>query len=514
MNTNFQGINRLQLDIPNQIEFNRRKNVEQDIQLSQLRTDVNTLLTQSPAGFLQQVYYGLTRGEQTYRFPVDYTLNLSEITGNVGDAFQINSYSETGNYIPAVGVKISDYQLQIIIRGDYTVETSNYSLLNLKTGSTEDVTISGILYQQPASYLGDYPAQDYQNKQITVLYDLELNTENAVFASVDYSGDGVYNWVIIGKYTNGIDGLNVYTISDTANISNYKVGESFIWTGASTTYLTYNFTQYDLYLVTNTNPFTLSLQGNIKGATGATGATGQTGATGANGYTPYIQDNYWYINGVNTGVIAIGQDGTDGQNGQAFLIQSGLYSTPANWGQNDNEDPDGNALLQLPNLPQSNIAGKGYVVYDPLTTPLTPYYDLYWANNGDTTWSIMHPFSGIKGQDGTDGYTPYISGGYWYINGVNTGVPATGSQGPQGVSVSWRGTWSSGSNYAVNDAVAYNGSSYICYLAINGSTTAPNSDTTHFSLMAQKGDTGATGQTGATGATGPQGPAVQLVRLI
>ncbi len=52
------------------------------------------------------------------------------------------------------------------------------------------------------------------------------------------------------------------------------------------------------------------------------------------------------------------------------------------------------------------------------------------------------PAKGKDGQDGTNGkdgingqngYTPYIQDGYWYINGENTGVKATGSDGKDGI---------------------------------------------------------------------------------
>lgn len=41
---------------------------------------------------------------------------------------------------------------------------------------------------------------------------------------------------------------------------------------------------------------------------------------------------------------------------------------------------------------------------------------------------------GDTGNTGTPGYTPYIDSetGFWFINGVSTGIPATGSQGIQG----------------------------------------------------------------------------------
>jgi len=39
------------------------------------------------------------------------------------------------------------------------------------------------------------------------------------------------------------------------------------------------------------------------------------------------------------------------------------------------------------------------------------------------------PQKGIDYFDGDDGYTPYIQGGYWYVNGANTGIAATGATG-------------------------------------------------------------------------------------
>jgi hypothetical protein len=41
------------------------------------------------------------------------------------------------------------------------------------------------------------------------------------------------------------------------------------------------------------------------------GATGAAGSDGKNGKTPYIQDGYWYIDGVNTNVKAEGEKGND-----------------------------------------------------------------------------------------------------------------------------------------------------------------------------------------------------------
>ena len=47
----------------------------------------------------------------------------------------------------------------------------------------------------------------------------------------------------------------------------------------------------------------------LKGDKGDTGEKGDKGDKGDAGYTPVIIDNYWYINGVNTGIKALGEDG-------------------------------------------------------------------------------------------------------------------------------------------------------------------------------------------------------------
>jgi hypothetical protein len=64
-------------------------------------------------------------------------------------------------------------------------------------------------------------------------------------------------------------------------------------------------------------------------------------------------------------------------------------------------------------------------------------------------------------------------------------------------------SWNNGAAYAVNDAVSFNGSSYI---ALQPNTNLePDLNPTAWSLLAQQGATGPTGATGATGAQGPAG---------
>lgn len=51
------------------------------------------------------------------------------------------------------------------------------------------------------------------------------------------------------------------------------------------------------------------------GSDGADGQNGQDGKDGEDGKTPYIQNKYWYIDGVNTNVKAEGVDGANGKDG-------------------------------------------------------------------------------------------------------------------------------------------------------------------------------------------------------
>ena len=433
MEREMTGIRNLNLDMPSQVEYNRAKNVEQDSQLSNLTAQLNQLLAQAPAGFLPRVYYGLTRGDQKYRFTAEAEISQA-LTGVDGTAFELYSDNETdNNYIPAIAVKQDDSTIKIIIQGDYNYDSSSFTAVNMTTGNAEAIILTSVLSLQDASSLSDYPAADNKEKQITVIYNLETNSKNVIFASLDLNSDGVYNWIEIGNFVDGIDGKSVLSITAatySAITALVKVNDTLL-AGETFTAGGNSFSVGGLYKVDALSPLTLSPNGNIRGAQGEQGPAGQDGQDGS---TPVITivDGNWYVNGVDTGVQAIGTDGTNGQNGQSFQMQSGLYSVPANWGQSGNVDGDGNPLLQLPTLPTTGITGKGYVVYDPLTTPLAPYYDLYWANDGDNAWTIIHPFSGIAGTNGTDGETPYISGGTWWIGSTNTGVAATGPQGPQG----------------------------------------------------------------------------------
>lgn len=62
------------------------------------------------------------------------------------------------------------------------------------------------------------------------------------------------------------------------------------------------------------------------------------GGQGADGKTPYIQDGYWYIGGVNTNVRAEGRDGKDGKDGAPGKDGESTYEIWLNAGYSGSED--------------------------------------------------------------------------------------------------------------------------------------------------------------------------------
>jgi hypothetical protein len=88
---------------------------------------------------------------------------------------------------------------------------------------------------------------------------------------------------------------------------------------------------------------------------------------------------------------------------------------------------------------------------------------------------------------------------------------ATGPQGPKGdtglpgAGIAWEHEWGNSIAYGINDAVEYQGSSYISKQ--NGNTNHVPTDTGWWDFWIAKGDTGEQGIQGVQGTQGIQGPA-------
>src|SRR5437660_11481620 len=86
-----------------------------------------------------------------------------------------------------------------------------------------------------------------------------------------------------------------------------------------------------------------------------------------------------------------------------------------------------------------------------------------------------------------------------------TATGPQGATGAPGVGLNWRGTWSSATAYAVLDSVFYSGASYRCISAVGPTATTPDTDATHWTLVAQQGAQGPSG-------TAPDG-SIDLAKL-
>ena len=118
--------------------------------------------------------------------------------------------------------------------------------------------------------------------------------------------------------------------------------------------------------------------------------------------------------------------------------------------------------------------------------------------------------------DGNQGHPPDGAAGYWDVLAQAGGTGPQGLQGPAGpqgnpgptgatgapgndgapgaVGVTYRGTWSSVTGYAVRDAVLFAGTSYYATAASTG--LEPDQYPAAWSVLAASGTTGPTGATG------------------
>jgi len=106
------------------------------------------------------------------------------------------------------------------------------------------------------------------------------------------------------------------------------------------------------------------------------------------------------------------------------------------------------------------------------------------------------------------------------VQGVTGPTGATGNTGERGLV--WRGTWSPLTAYAIGDAVAYLGSSYVApsTQGVSGSQNVPGTVGVNWALLAQKGDQGiqgvqgVRGLQGVTGPTGAQGTSINFIGTV
>ncbi|MES1257375.1 MAG: hypothetical protein ABUS51_03060, partial [Acidobacteriota bacterium] len=154
-----------------------------------------------------------------------------------------------------------------------------------------------------------------------------------------------------------------------------------------------------------------------------------------------------------------------------------------------------------------------YAVNDAVQFRGTSYISTQGANTGQqpdltlgASWNLLAQIgaTGPAGPTGAQGIA-----GPTGLAGPQGLTGATGSQGipgnPGAVGLTWRGSWLAGTAYGTNDAVQFNGASYI---STQGANTGQQPDLTlgsFWNLLSQAGATGPAGPQGPVGPTGPVG---------
>ena len=146
---------------------------------------------------------------------------------------------------------------------------------------------------------------------------------------------------------------------------------------------------------------------------------------GNTGDTPYIQNGNWWINGVDTGVQALGVGIDDiSKTGErpafddpVITIQNAISIYTITYADGSTQvfevrsGIDGGLTIEAQNAINANtiVAQQAKEVADSVRED---------ADNGLF--------------NGTDGDTPYIQNGNWWINGIDTGIKAIGVDGEKG----------------------------------------------------------------------------------
>ena len=299
------------------------------------------------------------------------------------------------------------------------------------------------------------------------------------------------------------------------------------------------------------------------GDEGPTGPAGEAGAPGAG----------VFIKGVYESLLDLQENQPEGEVGDAYVIEGNLYiwdDLASEWidvgpleGPQGATGPIGDTGELGPTGPtgpsgepggptgptgaqgptgQQGIRGiqgiQGELGPTGPTGPVGFIWRGAWADNQNyldrsvvtyegKTW-FTDTFENVSGV----GFFPGAAGSNWSLLADKGDTGDTGPKGDQGDQgeqgevgergLVWRGTWGPLTAYAIGDAVAYLGNSYVATstLLVSGSQYIPGTAGTNWSLLAQQGAQGPAGPQGIrglqgiTGPTGSQGTSINFVGTV
>jgi len=218
----------------------------------------------------------------------------------------------------------------------------------------------------------------------------------------------------------------------------------------------------DLRPDTNTSQWTLVVSKGDAGVTGTTGTTGTQGATGSTGAT-----------GARGTKGDTGTTGSQGPTGAAGATgDQGLA-----------------ASITIDSTITGNAGTSAAVAQTGTSNQTNLQFTIPRGNQGTDgaagTAGTMQVGTVSTGAAGTN--ASVSNSGNSTASVLNFGIPR-GERGADG-DLEWKGGWNSAYSYQENEAVYYNGSSYI---ALSANSNVTPTDTTKWSILAQAGAAGGT----------------------
>ena len=239
----------------------------------------------------------------------------------------------------------------------------------------------------------------------------------------------------------------------------------------------------------------LAAQGLV-GATGAGGATGAPGPQGSPG--------------------GVGPSGPIGPQGpQGIAGQAGAQGIPGATGATGLSGPMGPQGIPGPvgmTFQGAYSSTTNYALADGVSYKGSGYVSLVASNHGNTPdqspqqWALFAA-AGVTGATGPVGDTGATGAtGPAGPQGAIGAIGAMGATGPQGPPVAnYLGNYQSSVNYALHDAVSWQGSTYVSLSDENHGNT-PDQSPELWAVLAAQGQQGVAGVAGAPGAAGAAGP--------
>jgi hypothetical protein len=296
--------------------------------------------------------------------------------------------------------------------------------------------------------------------------------------------------------TAGVSGAGGLAYQGTySSVVNYALGDIVVWQGSS----------YTSLIASNhgNTPSLSPLQWGVLAAQGPAGTTGASGTTGAQGPQGLLG--------------SVGPNGPLGAQGpQGIAGQAGAQGIPGTTGVTGLSGPMGPQGVPGPvgiTFQGTYASTTNYALADGVSYNGAGYVSLVASNHGNTPslspieWALFAA-AGTAGATGPAGLTGGTGpAGPIGPQGLTGTTGSTGAIGPQGPPVAnYLGSYQSSVNYALHDAVSWQGSTYVSLIAGNQGNT-PSLSLTQWAVLAAQGASGAIGAAGPAGATGTTGVA-------